>query len=123
MKRFVLTLIISTVSLWLTAYLLESFEIEGFEVLGLQAAGLAAVVLGAVNATIRPVLSFLTFPIRFLTLGAFSFVINAFMLWLVSLLITPGFTISGPIPALIGSLVLTLVSSILNLLFNPKKKR
>lgn len=117
MKRFVFTLVISAVSLLITAYL-----IEGFEVTGIQSAALAAVLLGITNATIRPILSFLTFPIQFLTLGAFSFVINAFMVWLVSLAID-GFTILGPLPALIGSLVLTLVSGILNLLLNPKKKR
>jgi putative membrane protein len=117
MKRFLITLMISALSLLITAHL-----IDGFELTGVKSAVLAAIALGLVNATIRPVLSFLTFPIRFLTLGAFSFVINALMLWGVSLVISPGFTISGPFPALIGSLVLTVVSGILNLLFNPKKR-
>lgn len=117
MKRFLLTLIISAASLLITAYL-----IEGFEIAGIRAALLSALVLGFVNATIRPVFSFLTFPIRFLTLGLFSLVINALMVWIVSLAIG-GFTILGPPQALIGSMVLTIISGILNLLFNPKKKR
>ena len=117
MKRFFLTLIISAASLLITAYL-----IEGFELTGVQEAALAAIALGIVNATIRPILSFLTFPIRLITLNTFTFVLNALMLWGVSVLITPGFTIQGPIPAFIGSLVLTIVNGILNLLFNPKKR-
>ncbi|MEM9138172.1 MAG: phage holin family protein [Cyanobacteria bacterium P01_F01_bin.42] len=117
MKRFLLTLAISAASLMITAYL-----IDGFEVNGIQEAVLSAFVLGFVNATIRPLLSFLTFPIRFLTLNAFSLVINAFMVWIVSQAIA-GFTIAGPLPAFIGSLVLTIVSGILNLLVNPRKKR
>ena len=117
MKRFVLTLIISAISLLITAYL-----IEGFELTGIQEAAIAAIALGIVNATIRPILSFLTFPLRLITLNTFTFVINAFMVWVVSLIITPGFTIQGPIPAFIGSLVLTIISGILNLLFNPKKR-
>ncbi|NJN24185.1 MAG: phage holin family protein [Acaryochloridaceae cyanobacterium RL_2_7] len=117
MKRFFLTLIISAASLLITAYL-----IDGFDVSGVQEAAMAATALGIVNATIRPILSFLTFPIRLITLNTFTFVINALMLWGVSLLITPGFTIQGPIPAFIGSLVLTVVSGLLNLLLNPKKR-
>ena len=117
MKRFLTTLVISALSLLATAHL-----IDGFELSGIKSAAFAAIALGLVNATIRPVLSFLTLPIRFLTLGTFSFVINALMVWGVSLIITPGFTISGPLPALIGSLVLTIISGILNLVFNPKKR-
>ena len=117
MKRFFLTLLISAASLLITAYLIEGFEVAGF-----KEAAIAALLLGFVNATIRPLLAFLTFPIKLLTLGTFSFVLNALMLWGVSLLITPGFTIRGPLPALIGSLVLTLVSGLLNLVFNPKKR-
>ena len=117
MKRFILTLIISAISLLITANL-----IEGFELTGIQEAAIAAIALCIVNATIRPILSFLTFPLRLITLNTFTFVINALMVWVVSLIITPGFTIQGPIPAFIGSLVLTIISGILNLLFNPKKR-
>ena len=117
MKRFILTLVISALSLLITAYF-----IEGFSVNSLEAAGLAAVALGLVNATIRPILSFLTLPIRFLTLGAFSLVINALMVWSVSIAIE-GFTIDGLLPTALGSLVLSVVSTVLNLVFNPKKKR
>lgn len=121
MKRFLITLIISALSLLITAYLINDW-IGGFELLSVRAAALAAIALGLVNATIRPVLLFLTLPIRCVTFGAFSFVINALMLWGVSLLITPGFTISGPVPALLGSMALTMISGILNFVFNPKKR-
>jgi putative membrane protein len=74
---------------------------------------IAAAVIGLVNAIIRPVLSLLTLPITLLTLGLFSFVLNALILWLASAF-SPGFEINGFIPALIGSLVLSVVSGLLN---------
>lgn len=120
MKRFFMTWLISALSLIITAYLMTHF-MDGFELQGPQAAAIAALVLGFANATIRPILSFLTLPFKCLTLGLFSFVVNAFTLWGVSLF-SPGFQIDGVLPALIGSLVLTLISNTGNMLFNRKEK-
>ena len=118
MKRFLITWIISALSLIATAYLIEGFFLEGP-----KAAAIAALALGFANATIRPILSFLTLPLKCLTLGLFSFVVNAITLWSVSLIVTPGFRIEGVWPAFIGSLVLTLISSTFNMLFNKKEKK
>lgn len=105
---FLLTWLIAALSLLITAYLVPGLEFDSF-----IAAAIAAGVLGLVNAIVRPVLLLLTLPITFLTLGLFLFVINAFMLWLAGLL-TPGFTVAGFLPALLGSIVLTLVSTLLS---------
>lgn len=118
MKRFFVTWIITALSLIATAYL-----IDGFFVQGPRAAAIAAILLGLANATVRPILSFLTLPLKCLTLGLFSFVVNAITLWGVSLLVTPGFRIEGVLPALIGSLILSVISSTLNIIFNPKKRK
>jgi putative membrane protein len=108
MLNFLLTWLVAALSLLLTAYIVPGFEFDNF----LRAA-LAALVLGLVNAIVRPILLILTFPLTLLTLGLFLFVVNALMLWLVGFL-TPGFTVAGFLPALLGSIVLTLVSTLLS---------
>ena len=70
---------------------------------------LAGVVLALVNAVVRPVLKVLTLPLTLLTLGLFLFVLNAFCLWLTSVIV-PGFDIQGFRPAFLGALVISVVS-------------
>jgi putative membrane protein len=115
MKHFVLTLLGTAVALIITANVVNRFIANGFIVNDFKAALVAAVVIGFVNAFIRPILSFFTFPITFFTFGLFTFVINALMLILASKL-TPGygFVVRDFGAALIGSIVLSIVSSIIN---------
>ena len=68
--------------------------------------------LGLVNALVRPVLVILTFPLTLLTLGLFLLVLNAFCLALTSWVV-PGFDVRGFWPALLGSLLVTIVSWLL----------
>lgn len=110
MPQFLLTWLVTAISLVLTAYIVPGFVITSF-----AAALVAAVVLGLVNAIVKPILVFLTLPLTLVTLGLFLFVINALTIWLAGAL-TPGFDVAGFVPALIGSIVLTLVASVLNLL-------
>ena len=92
------------------AILLVAHVLEGIEVDGLGTALVAAVVLGLVNALIRPVVRLLTIPLGCLTLGLFTFVINALMLWLTASLVR-GFDIHGFLPALLGSVLISAVSA------------
>lgn len=108
MPQFLLTWVLTAVSLMITAQL-----VPGFVVRNLVAALIAAVVLGLVNAFVKPILVILTLPISFITLGLFLFVINAITI-LIAGNITPGFHVAGFVPALIGSIVLTIVGSVLN---------
>lgn len=110
MMHFVLTWLGTAVSLLITAHVVPGLDVTGF-----FAALIAAAVIGLVNAIIRPILSLLTFPINLLTFGLFTFVVNGFTLWL-STLFTPGygFRIDGPFAALFGSVVLAIVSSVIN---------
>ena len=64
------------------AILLVAWILDGIEVRGFVPALVAAAVLGIINAVIRPVVLFLTLPLGCLTLGLFTFVVNALMLWL-----------------------------------------
>ena len=112
MQYFLLTWIATAVSLLITAQIVPGFHVKNF-----VAAAIATAVLGLINATVRPILVFLTLPLSVLTLGLFLFVINAVILLLVSSLTAGlGFTIAGFGPALLGSIVLTVVASVLNLL-------
>ena len=99
--------LLGALALWIVARIIPGIEVRSF-----GTALVATVVIGIVNAVIGPVLKFLSFPLIFLTLGLFLFIINAALLGLAAL-ITPGFRIRGFFPALIGSLALTLVSWLL----------
>jgi putative membrane protein len=101
---------------WLTltlAILLAAYLIDGIYVSGFFAAFFAAAMLGILNAFFRPIALILTLPINLLTLGLFTFVINAAMLKMASGVIE-GFVVQGFWPAVFGSLVISLVSFLLN---------
>ncbi|MFN8424592.1 MAG: phage holin family protein [Anaerolineae bacterium] len=75
-----------------------------------------AVILGLVNAFIKPIVTFFTFPITFLTLGLFLLVINALMLKLAAWIAQwagYGFTVEGFVPAVLGSVVISIVGGVL----------
>lgn len=84
------------------------------------AALLAAVAVGGVNSTVRPVLSVLSLPINFLSLGLFSLVINGLCFWLAALLV-PGFIVHGLIAFILGPVILSFASTFLNNYFAEKK--
>ncbi|PCI29275.1 hypothetical protein COB55_02505 [Candidatus Wolfebacteria bacterium] len=95
--------IVAALGLLLSGYVLVGVSISTFYV-----ALIVAVLLGLVNITIKPILLLLAFPINFLTLGLFTFVINAGLFWFISSFVS-GFTVDGFIGALGGSLILSLV--------------
>ncbi|MCL5411553.1 MAG: phage holin family protein [Patescibacteria group bacterium] len=103
-----LSWVVNTAALMITAYL-----IPGIKINNVATAFVAALVLGLINTFIRPALILLTLPINFLTLGLFTLVVNALMLFLVTKIV-PGFNIDNFWPtALLGALVLSIVSTIL----------
>ena len=112
MWQFLLTWLATAVSLIVTAFIVPGFAIVSFSF-----AILGAAVLGLVNAVVKPILILFTLPLTILTLGLFLLVVNAIALGLVSYL-TPGLTIAGFFPAMFGSIVLTLVSGLINQLFS-----
>ncbi len=107
MTGLLITWLVSAISLLVVAYLLPGFNVSGF-----KTALVAAVVIGLVNATLGLVLKIVTFPLSIVTLGFFWLLINAAMLLLAARFVD-GFTISGWIPAFIGSILLSLVNAIL----------
>lgn len=111
--RFLLRLLATAAALWAAVALVPGIEYGGSWP-GLLA---VAVVFGVVNAVIRPILFFLTCPLVFLTLGLFVFVLNAIMLGLTAWIagaLGIDFVVSGFLPALVGALVVGVVSAVLN---------
>ncbi len=104
------------------AVMVVAYLVPGVSVTSFPSAFIAAIVIGLVNALIRPLVLLLSLPVTILTLGLFTFVINALMFWLASKIV-PGFDISGFWPAFWGSLVFWIVSWLTNsLLIEPLKK-
>ena len=98
----------STGAIMLTSYLLSGIYVDGF-----LAAFLTAVTLGILNALFRPIALLITLPINILTLGFFTFVINALMLKMASAVIS-GFDVQGFWSAILGSLMISAISWLLN---------
>ncbi|CAN1211081.1 phage holin family protein [Tumidithrix helvetica PCC 7403] len=90
--------------------------VPGVDIANFPSAMLAAIVIGLVNSSIRPVLSVLSLPLTFLTLGAFSLVINGFCLWLASILV-PGFSMNGLLAFILAPVILSFASTFLNKYF------
>jgi putative membrane protein len=114
--RFLLRLLLNGVAVFLAAQL-----IPGLRVAGVGAALAAGAVLGLVNAVIRPVLILLTLPATILTVGLFIFVVNAICLALAAWFV-PGFTISGFGSALVGAIVISVISWLLSVLLTDKER-
>lgn len=91
------------------AVLLSAYLIPGFSVTGFYIALIVALILGVLNITIKPILLLLTLPLNLLTLGLFSFVINAVLLIFVASFVE-GFAITGFIPAFLGAVIIALVN-------------
>lgn len=110
MKAFFLHVVLTAGALLIVAHLVGGVHVSGF-----GAAVIGALVLGLVNAVVRPIMILLTLPLTILTLGLFLFVVNALMLWLVAALV-PGIQIAGFGAALLGSLLLTVLNLVIDLL-------
>ena len=104
--------LILTVSIIITSYLLDGISVSGF-----FSAFFAAAILGILNAFFRPILIILTLPTNIMTMGLFTFVINALLLMVASGVIS-GFEVRGFWSAVFGSLLISLVSWILTSFIN-----
>ena len=107
---FLINWLIMTIAILISAYVLPGVHVVGF-----IAALVAALVIGLINTFIKPVAIILTLPINILTLGLFTFVINALLIMLASAIV-PGFKVDGFWWALLFSLVLSVIKSFLNLM-------
>lgn len=103
--------LLSSLSIVATAYLLPGIHVESF-----ITALVVSLVLGILNAVVKPILIIFTLPITLLTMGLFTFIINALLILLTSLIVH-GFVVDGFLWALAFSVILSLIQSILTTLF------
>jgi putative membrane protein len=108
MRDWIIHWILSGVALLIVANVLPGIQVESF-----SSAMIAALVIGIVSATVGLILKIVLLPFIFLTLGLVYFLINGLMLKLASELV-PGFRVNGCLPAVLGSILLTLVDYLLN---------
>ena len=129
MKRLVLRLLATAAALLIAVALVDGVDLVGVTPGALPSVQtminllLVAVIFGLVNAIVRPILKSMTCAITFFTLGLFIFVINALMLFLTSLIARQfdlGFVVDGPIPALLGSIVVSIASVVLSIFVRDK---
>jgi putative membrane protein len=107
--NFILKLIISALAVLISAFLLPGISIEGNSIL---TALIVAAVLSFLNAVVKPIMIVLTIPVTVFTFGLFLLVINALMILLAAKLVD-GFYVKGFWYALLFSLVLSLVTSVM----------
>lgn len=111
MSRLVLRLLINAAALWAAAALVNGITITN-DVVGLL---IVALIFGVINALIKPVIDFFTCPVYILTLGLFTFIVNALMLMLTGALSEGRLRVDGFWPALLGGVVISVVSTLLSL--------
>lgn len=125
--HLILRWILSAVALYITVFLghmlgLRLWIEHGTR--GIVASLITVAVLGIVNAIIRPIVELFALPITCLTLGLFTFVINAVLFWIVGQVMEPfGFHVHGFIAALFGSIMMAILGGLLNrFLVSPSER-
>jgi putative membrane protein len=118
MRKFAIKTLTNAVALWVASLVVHGITLTGhgtgqkvFTVI------VVALIFGLVNTFIKPVVKLLSIGLFILTLGLISFVINALMLWLTSAIsghFAVAFHVAGFVPALLGSLVITVVSVLMH---------
>ncbi len=118
--RFILRMLVSAAALFGVAYLTGGslLQVDSFW----PAAVIAAVVLAVVNALVKPVVQFLAFPVTFLSLGLFSLVISALMLYIVAWVV-PGVQTTGFLQTVLASVIISVVSAAGGRLVDPESDR
>lgn len=115
---FIIRLLVNAAALWVATRIVPGVTFDG----GVGPFLVVALLFGVINATLRPLMKILTFPLILLTLGIFALVVNGLMLWLLSSLSSSlglGFHVSGFWSAFFGALVVSIVSALLSLTVRP----
>jgi putative membrane protein len=124
MTRFFLRWLINVVALYVAVALLNGRGITPQSTNWLSFIWLA-LIFGLLNALLRPLLQLLTCPLIILTLGLFTLLINTFLFWLAGVIGTNfgvGFTVDGLWPALLGGLIVSIISIVLTMIFKDEMK-
>jgi putative membrane protein len=124
MLRFVVKTLINAAAIWVAAWIVNGITLTSadwqHQTLTVV---LVALIFGVVNFFIKPIVKLFSLPLFFLTLGLITFVINALMLWLTSWAsgkLSLDFHVTGFLPALFGSLIISVVAWALHLVFRDE---
>ena len=117
--QLIIRFVVNGIALWIAALIVDGVDIEASTTTGEVLTVLAiAAVFAVVNIVVRPIVKILSLPLYVITLGLFTFVVNALMLlltsWIADLLDVP-FHVDGFWAALLGGLVISFVSWVINL--------
>ncbi len=132
MGGLLIRLVATAASLFAAIAVVDGVELQGID--GRTIADMAAIpkllgvalIFGLINAVLKPILKFTSCLINMATLGLFTFIINAFLLWLTSYIagqLDLGFVVAGPVAALFGSLIVSVVSIVLALFIRDDDDR
>ena len=99
--------------------LIVDLALPGVDLANFPAALIAAIAIGGVNSSVKPILSALSMPLNFLSLGLFSLVVNGLCFWLASVVV-PGFRVSGLLAFILGPIILSFVNTFLSKYFAEK---
>jgi len=114
---FLLRLLVSSLAVFFGAYILHGVYLDGF-----PTAILVALLMGFLNAFLKPILIILTIPITLITFGLFLLVINAVIILLADYALS-GFTVDSFFTAVLFSIIVSVITWILEALANPKPKK
>ena len=117
LMRFLLKLLVSSLAVFFGAWILPGVFLNGF-----PTAILVALILGFLNAFLKPILVILTIPITLITFGLFLLVINAGIILLVDSALD-GFEVNSFFTAVVYSIIISLITWILEAIANPKPKQ
>ena len=124
--NFLLRVLINALAIWLATLVVGGLDVIGGEytTTTVLVFVVVALVFGIVNAVVKPIVKLLSLPLFILTLGLFTLVVNGAMLWLVGWLSERteyGLRVEDFWSALIGALIVSIVSLVLNAAFKTKK--
>lgn len=123
MSHFIARLIINAVALAVAANIVPGIHIAGNDTASIINILIVAFIFGVINAVIKPLLALVTCPFYIFTLGLFTFVVNALMLMLTGWVAGDIFRVSGFMPAFWGSIVISIISTVLSVFLIDDKKK
>jgi putative membrane protein len=109
MRNFFIRAIINAIAIAVTAYIVPEIKVDN----NIVPLFIVGIIMTIINATIKPILKFLTFPITIITLGLFLLVLNAMMLGLAAWISGGALDVGGFWPAILGGIVLAIVNMII----------
>ncbi len=122
MSKLILRLVINAAALWVAAQIVPGIHLgEGSDV-SITSLLLVALIFGLINALIKPIVKLVTCPAYILTLGLFTFIVNALMLQLTAWFSDGVLTIDRFWDALIGGIVISIVSALLSIFVSDDDK-